>query len=107
MDVFKPLMGLMSPIPAILLTFAVSGLAHEYAVSIALGRFTGYMLFFFLLNGLASAVTWRLKLSGVDKFLGVTLTFVFLVIASVFFLIPVNEGISFYTNQIPPWIKLW
>jgi hypothetical protein len=106
-DVFKPLKGLMSPTPALLLTFAVSGLAHEYAISVALGRFTGYMLLFFLLNGLASVVTWRLKLSGIYKFMGVVLTFIFLTMSSVFFFIPVNEGISFYANQVPPWIKLW
>lgn len=106
-DLFKPLKSLMHPISALLLVFAVSGAAHEYIVSISLGYFTGYMLLFFLLNGLASAITWRLKLSGVFKYLGTVLTYAFLIFSSVFFFIPVNKGIHFYTNPIPLWIQLW
>ena len=56
---------------------------------------------------LHSAVAWRLKLSGISKFLGIVFTYIFIILSSVFFFIPVNEGVSFYANQIPSWIKLW
>lgn len=106
MDVFKP-WSVMSPVLALLLAFAVSGLAHEYVVSISLEHFNGYMLLFFLLNGLASAVTWRLKLSGIYKYMGIVFTYIFIIFSAVFFFIPVNEGVSFYSNQVPSWIQLW
>jgi len=106
-DVFIPLRGFVHPVSALLLVFAVSGAAHEYMFSISLGYFTGYLLLFFLINGAASAITWRLKLSGIYKYAGTAFTYVFLAISSVFIFIPVNEIIHFYANQIPSWIKLW
>jgi len=106
-DVYIPLKRLMHPVSALLIVFAISGAAHEYIIDIPVGHFTGYLLLFFILNGLASVITWRLKLCSSFKYVGIALTFIFLIITSVFIFIPVNEGIPFYANQVPSWIRLW
>jgi hypothetical protein len=56
-EVFLPLRR--SPRRAVLATFAVSGLAHEYLVVAALGRSSGQMLAFFMLQGLAVLLSHR------------------------------------------------
>ncbi|MBN1124337.1 MAG: hypothetical protein JXA82_04960 [Sedimentisphaerales bacterium] len=106
-DVFKPLNGIRHPTRALVFIFFLSGLMHEYIIDIAIGRFTGYMLIFFLVQGLASALTWRWRCSGAGKFAAFVLTFVFLMISSVYFFAAVNEGVSFYANAIPVWFRLW
>jgi hypothetical protein len=105
-DVYGRLNRYMPPSPAVLLTFLVSGLLHEYIIAVSIGHFTGYMLVFFMLQGLATLLTWQLKLSGAARLAGVLVTCAFLAASSVFFFVAVNEGISFYANHPPLWIRL-
>jgi hypothetical protein len=63
-DVFKPLGGLRWPIRATLVTFAVSGVLHEYLFSIAIGRVQGYQTAFFLIQGAAVAATRGIRPRG-------------------------------------------
>jgi len=79
----------------------------DIIIAVCLGRPTGHMLLFFILQGLASSVTWRIKLFGAQKLLGFVFTYVFLVISLVFYFVLVNEGVAFYANQIPTWIRPW
>jgi hypothetical protein len=106
-DIFKPLRVLRSPGTALLLTFFLSGLIHEYILTVSLSRMTGHMLAFFTLQGLASWLTWPIHLKGAWKLVGLAATYAFLLTSAVYFFAPVNEGIAFYTNQIPTWISPW
>ena len=106
-DVFRQAGGTRHPTPALWLTFVVSGLLHEYIISISLGRVTGYMLLFFVLQGVATSLTWRCVPSGAARVAGFMLTYAFLATSSVYFFVAVNEGISFYANPVPSWIWLW
>jgi len=103
-DIFRPLRRLRPPVAVLMLTFLVSGLMHEYIVAVSLGHATGHMLLFFILHGLASSLTWRLSLSGTGKCCGLVVTYAFLLASSIYFFVPVNEGIAFYTNEIPSWV---
>lgn len=100
-DVFKPLGGARRPFLAIMACFLVSGLLHEYLLSMAAGRFQGLQTAFFLLHGLAVATTARVKPTGWRRWFWVAGTLVFNIAASVLFLASVHEVIPFYANPLP------
>lgn len=79
---------------------------HEYIVTVSLGHVTGYVLTFFMLHGLASWLTWRIRLTGPWKLAGLALTYAFLLTSSIYFFVPVNQGLAFYTNEVPSWALL-
>lgn len=106
-DIFKPLRVLRHPGVALILTFLVSGLMHEYIVAVSLGHVTGHMLAFFILHGLASLLTWRIRLTGPRKLAGLVATYAFLLTSSIYFFIPVDRGLPFYTNEVPAWVLPW
>jgi hypothetical protein len=106
-NVFKPLRIFTRPGAALLLTFVVSGLIHEYIIAVSLSRPTGHMLGFFTLQGLVSLITARLHPTGARQIAGLVLTYTFLLASSVYFFAPVDQGIAFYTNEIPAWLSPW
>ena len=104
-NVFKPMRIHTGPGASLVLTFVVSGLMHEYILAVSLGHPTGHMLCFFTLHGLVSLLTAKRRLTPTWQRLGLLLTYTFLLASAVYFFAPVNQGIAFYTNEIPPWIS--
>lgn len=97
-DVFGPLDGRHHPVRGTLAAFAVSGLIHEYLFSLAVGRVQGLQLAFFLLQGLAVALTFRVRPSRrwTPAWIAGTLTFNLL--TSVLFFLSVNEIVPIYSH---------
>jgi len=62
---------------AVMATFALNGLVHEYVFGIAAGRVLGWAFLFFLVQGLATAATMRLRPTGWGRAIGILLTLVF------------------------------
>ncbi len=106
-NVFRPLGRWRCPRVAMIATFAVSGLLHEYLFAVALRRVTGYVTAFFLLQGVAALVTRRFKPTGWLVLPAVVGTFTFNTVATVLLFIPVNERVPFYVNDVPRWAHLW
>jgi hypothetical protein len=95
-DVFTPLNGRRHPVRATLMAFAVSGLIHEYLVSMAIGQIQGLQVLFFLVQGIAVVLTSRLVLSGVGARVGQVGTFVFNLVTSLIFFASANEVMRIY-----------
>jgi D-alanyl-lipoteichoic acid acyltransferase DltB (MBOAT superfamily) len=93
------------PARAILLTFAVSALIHEYVFGIVLGRVQGYQTVFFLLQGFAVALTLRARPTGHRVWLAIAATFLFNVLSSVFFFASVHGVVPFYANGLPDLLR--
>ena len=92
------------PIRAILITFTLSAIVHEYVFGIALIRIHGYQTIFFLLQGLAVAATIRFRPTGLRKWAAVAATFLFNLASSVFFFASVQGAVPFYTAGLPAWL---
>jgi hypothetical protein len=106
-DVFKPAGGLRAPVRATLFVFAVSALMHEYIFGIAVGRVQGYQTSFFLLQGVAVAMTARVKPRGwaaVPWSLG---TLAFNLASSVLFFASMQGLGAFYSRGLPAWLAGW
>ena len=63
-DIFRPNSGIRAPVRATLLIFFLIGLLHAYLVWAIVGCWTGYVLAFFMVNGLAVVATFRLRPRG-------------------------------------------
>ncbi|MCK6544442.1 hypothetical protein L6R52_01100 [Myxococcota bacterium] len=94
-DVFRRSGGLRAPVRATIVTFVVSAIAHEYLFSIALGRIEGYQTAFFLLQGLAVALTVRVRPEGRWRWVALAATLTFNVATSFLFYRSVD--------QLQPW----
>lgn len=103
-DVFKPAGGLRFPVRATLVTFAFSALVHEYVFGIAIGRVQGYQTAFFLLQGVATAATVRVKVRGWTAALWFAGTFAFNLASSVLFFASTNAVLPFYSRGLPAWL---
>lgn len=97
--VFTPAGGRARLIRATLATFAVSAVIHEYLFSTIAGRFQGYQLAFFMINGLASVATLRLRPRGWRAVLGWVGTLTFLIATSVLFFASIAEIFPFYAER--------
>jgi hypothetical protein len=97
--VFKPARGRRRIIFATLMTFAVSGIIHEYVFDLPAGRILGSQMAFFMIEGIAVAATLRLRPRGWLKWPAIVLTFVFNVAAVRIFLASVNAVVPFYVNR--------
>jgi hypothetical protein len=75
--VFVPAGGWRHLFRAVMATFALNGLVHEYVFGIAAGRVLGWVFLFFLIQGLATAATIRLRPNGWGRAAGIVLTLVF------------------------------
>lgn len=96
-DVFYFAGSWRSPLRATFLVFAISGLLHEYAFSLAAGRLQGYQSLFFMLQASAVAVTLRARPSGGVRVLTVVATLFFLLATSVLFFLSLDEIVPFYS----------
>jgi hypothetical protein len=106
-NVYKPLGGRRHPILATLAAFTLSGLLHEYMFTVTFRRVTGYPTAFFLLHGLATVLTRRLKPTGRLRLPATLFTFVFNTASTLLLLIPINEQLPLYVNEVPKWASLW
>ncbi len=106
-NVYKPLGGRHYLYPAGLVTFALSGLLHEYLYAVTFRRVSGCFLAFFLLQGVAALLTRRLQPTGPLVIPAVGLTFAFNLLSSVLLLVPIHERIPVYVSAVPPWLRLW
>lgn len=103
-DVFKPLRGHQHPRLATLAVFAVSGLFHEYLFLVATGRVQGYQMLFFMIQGVAVALTLRKKPVGVAAVAWLSVTLVFNLLSSVFFFVSWQGVGRFYSTGLPEWL---
>jgi len=106
-DIFKRVGGFRSPARATLITFAISGLVHEYVFGIASGRARGYQMIFFLIHGCAVAATLRVRPRGWQAVPWIAATLAFNLVASVLFFANLNDVVPFYSRGLPEWLKLW
>jgi D-alanyl-lipoteichoic acid acyltransferase DltB (MBOAT superfamily) len=98
-DIFRPLAARGRPIVGILAGFLVSGIVHEYLFWAASGRARGYQMAFFLVQGLAAALTARVALSGDRAILGILGTLAFNLVCSTLFFLSMNEVFPFYVSR--------
>ena len=106
-NIYKPLGGRRNPHLAVLAAFAVSGLLHEYLFAVTFRCVTGYVTAFFLLHGLAAVLTRRFKPTGWLVLPAAVFTFAFNTTSTLLLLIPVNDRIPLYINEVPKWMHLW
>jgi hypothetical protein len=98
-DVFRPLGGRRRPILGTLATFAVSGLIHEYLFDITVMRIQGYQMAFFLIQGVAVALTLRVRPRGWGRVVGIALTLAFNLATGVLFFASIDEVLPFYERR--------
>ncbi|MBW3563701.1 MAG: hypothetical protein KY459_03145 [Acidobacteria bacterium] len=103
-DVFRPVRRFGSRTTAVLAAFAVSGIAHEYIFSIAIGRVEGYQTAFFLLQGLAVAATAGWKPAGWQVVPAALGTLLFLLVSSVLFFASFHAVVPIYMDGPPHWL---
>jgi hypothetical protein len=106
-NIFKPAGGLKAPLRATIVTFIVSALVHEYVFGIALERIQGYQTVFFLLQGLAVAATIRSRPVTWLYWPALAATWIFNLLASVFFLASISYIFPFYSRGLPSWLEGW
>jgi hypothetical protein len=106
-DVFKPVGGMRKPVRATLIVFAVSAVIHEYVFGIAIGRVQGYQTTFFCLQGVAVALTGRVKPKGWRAIPWVAGTLTFNLVSSVLFFASMNGLVPFYSRGLPSWLADW
>lgn len=104
-DFFLRLGGLRFPGRAILICFAINGLLHEYISITAIGAVQGYQLSFFLVQGLAVALTQRLRPRGPWAAPGIVLTLAFNILSSLLFCASANQILPWYSDAAPAWMK--
>jgi hypothetical protein len=107
-DIFKPSGATRAPVRAILLTFALSAVMHEYLFGIATSRVQGYQTAFFLLQGCAVAATMRfrhaVRRDAAWKAVGILSTLAFNLVSSVLFFASMNALAPFYSRGLPSWL---
>ncbi|TMQ01150.1 MAG: hypothetical protein E6L09_04445 [Verrucomicrobia bacterium] len=104
-DVFNRAGGFRAPVRATLITFALSGLVHEYVFGLATGRVQGYQMVFFLLQGCAVAATLRARPRGWRVVPWIGGTWAFNLVSSVFFFANLNCVVPFYSRKLPEWLN--
>jgi hypothetical protein len=103
-DLFKPLARKTSPARATIIVFFINGLIHEYVFGIPINRFTGYFLIFFLIQGFAVMLTWRLRSTRFNTTIGVPGTLIFNALSSIVFFAGMNQLFPFYNGELPAWL---
>jgi hypothetical protein len=98
-DVFLPLGGRRHPVRATLVTFLISGVIHEYVVGIAAGHVTGLQVLFFLLQGVAVALSRQRKFQVRSRTLSVGMTLAFNISTAALFFVSLNTVLSFYIDR--------
>lgn len=108
LNVFQPGGGGRAPVRAVLLTFFVSGLFHEWMFGISTSRFDGYQFTFFMLQAPACLLSPKLQRlarrpSLVGKTIAHALTILWFASTSVLFFHGVNRVFEF-TYAAEPWL---
>jgi len=62
---------------------------------------------FFMLHGLAAALTRRFKPAGWLVFPATFFTFAFNTASTLLLLTPINDRLPLYVNEVPKWMRLW
>ncbi len=104
-DTFKRVGGLHSPVRATLVTFALSGVAHEYVFGIASGQVHGYQLAYFLVQGCAVAATMRIRPGRLQVIPWIAGTVAFNLASSMIFFANLNLFVPFYSRALPGWLR--
>jgi hypothetical protein len=105
---YIPAGGKSNRAKAVLLTFAVSGIVHEYVFGIGIGRITGYQMGFFMIQGLGvayvSSPSESSRWVGPSRpFLSWAATMLFMLLTSILFLASFGQLLpSFYAAR--PWL---
>ncbi len=107
-NVFQPGGGRRAPVRAVLLTFFVSGLFHEWIFGISTSRFDGYQFAFFMLQAPACLLSPKLQRlarrpSAIGKVTAHTFTIVWFAMTSMLFFHGVNRVFEF-TYAAKPWL---
>ena len=97
--VFLPAGGSRRPFVAVIATFAFNGLVHEYVFGIAAGRVLGWAMAFFLIQGLVTAATMRVRPRGWRRGFGIALALVFNLVSSALFFRCVDAVVPFYVRR--------
>ncbi|MGO9115677.1 MAG: MBOAT family O-acyltransferase [Thermoguttaceae bacterium] len=96
---FLPTGGMRNSIRGTLCAFAVSGLVHEYVFGIATGYIHGWQILYFMLQGVAVAMTKRFRPRGWIEPLGISATIAFNLFAAVLFFKSVDGVFHFYSTR--------
>jgi hypothetical protein len=96
-----------APIRTLILVFGLSALLHEWLFLAAVGRIQGYQLAFFTIQGLAAALTARLKVKGNLAALWLLGTLAFNLATSVLFFASIHAVTPFYSRGLPVWLQGW
>lgn len=107
-DVFKPLGGHRAPVRTTLMVFGMSALLHELIFYAAIGRVQGYQTVFFALQGVASAMTLRVRARRSWMAIPwIVATLAFNLTSSVFFFASIHSVTPFYARGLPGWLQGW
>jgi hypothetical protein len=98
-DIFLPFGGLRKPLRGLAIVFILSALVHEILFVVILGKIQGYQTVFFLLQGAAVALTWRLRPRGFSAVVALALTWLFNLSSSMLFFASVNCMVAFYVPR--------
>lgn len=91
--------------PAVMVTFLISGAIHVYMLFALTSRFNGYILTYFILSGIATVLTLKVRPEGIKRKAGICLTlayhyfslyFLFMGYNDFFKIIYPKGGISFF-----------
>jgi len=94
---FVPTGGIRALFLAVMVTFVFNGLLHEYVFDIAAGRVLGWAVLFFVIQGLATIATMRLRPRGYGKAIGILLTLFFNLVTSLLIFACVDAVVPFYS----------
>jgi hypothetical protein len=106
-DVFSGRGARHAPVRTMLLVFALSALLHEFLFYAAIGQVQGYQTAFFAVQGLAAAVTARVKVRGWATVPWVVGTLMFNLLSSVLFFASMHGVLPFYSRGLPQWLQGW
>ena len=106
-NIFRTHGGRRAPIRTMLIVFALSALLHELIFSAAIGRVQGYQTAFFAVQGLAAALTARVKVKGWLAIPWTVGTLVFNLASSVLFFASIHGVVPFYSRGLPHWLQGW
>jgi hypothetical protein len=100
-DVFARFGGRRHPVRGTLLAFAVSGLVHEYILSISVGHLQGLQMTYFMLQGAGVAATIHVRPAGARRLPWQAATLLFNLLTSIIFFMSANEVIPIYVDRLP------
>jgi hypothetical protein len=106
-DVFKNSGDRRSPVRTVLFVFALSALLHELIFLAAIGRVQGYQAAFFAVQGIAAALTVRIKVKGWRAVAWISATLCFNLLTSVLFFASIHGVVPFYSRGLPQCLSGW